>query len=293
MHRDIIICSLQYSKSMKAHTGMKILVLGVELAVVGLLIFSFYPIMDGGLDLDAEEELSAQIDEDTGEFELSGSVRVTSKMPWDINLSYRIMIGTGDNIVAQTELVEVTIPTNDSAVLGVELRASVFNIVLLMLDNGLDENGDLGDMNLPVTLQMSGSYINKMVSMDLDVHLESLSGLIDGSVVLSPDGKTLTANGIKFTPPGFLGDLSGGFNFSIPGTPGITGNLNFGGSGGESTLDFEMTSGEELVKALTDALNSDGTLTMDVDGENITLNADDAQLFVGLLTSICDKLGGA
>ena len=277
---------------MKAHTGMKILVLGVELAVVGLLIFSFYPIMDGGLDLDSEEDLFTSIDEDTGELELSGSVRVTSKMPWDINMKYRIIIGTVDNIVAQTDLVEVTIPTNGSAVLGVELRANIFNIVLLMLDSGLDENGDLGDMNLPVTLQMSGSYINKMVSMDLDVHIKSISGLIDGSVTLT-DGKTLTANGIKFTPPGFLGDLTGGFSFNIPGTPSITGNLNFGGSGGESTLDFDMTSSEELLETLADALNSDGTLTMNVGGESVTLDSDDARLFISLLTSICDKLGGA
>jgi len=265
------------------------LVLGVQLAVVGLLVFSFYPAFSGGLDLDAEEDLSASIDEDTGEFELSGAVRVISKMPWNIDMSYRIMIGTPDNIVAQTDTVEVTIPTNGSAVLRVDLRASIFNVVLLMLDNGLDENGTLGDMNLPVMLQLSGSYINKLVSMDLDMHIESVANLIDGTITLSPDGKTLTANGIKFTPPEFLSGVTGGFPFSLP---GITGNLNLGGSG-EATLDFEMIAGSEnLADALQNALNADGTLTMTVDGAPVILDAETAEIFIDLFTSIYDKLGG-
>ena len=268
---------------------MKILVLGIQLAVVGLLVFSFYPVVEGGLDLDSEEDLSAKIDDTTGEFALSGAVRVTSKMPWDIEMSYRIIIGTEDNVVAQTDFVSVTVPTNDSAVLRIDLRASMFNVVLYMLDNGMNENGKLGDMNLPVLLHLSGSYINRIVSMDLDMQIDSLAELESGNVTLSADGKKLTANDIKFTPPEFLSGLSGGFSFSVP---GITGNLNLNDGHGHSTLDFEMTGTEDILETLTNALNSDGTLTMKVDGHDVTLSADDAEIFIDLFTSIHDKLSG-
>ena len=280
---------------MKAHTGMKILIIGIQLAIVGLLVFSFYPVIDGGLDVDIEDDLVADIDP-AGDFTVSGSVSVTSKMPWDIDLSYRVILGDENNIIGDSGLIERKIASNSTVTLDLTMKANVLNVVLMMMDNSLDENGEFGDIRIPLQIQIRGSYILNIVSLDLNMQLESNAGTLSGMGGITPDGKIIMINGLKFTTPPFLGDIGANMDFELcdkDGNPLAEFDLDIVDNGDGTTtvnLNIKSETTESIIDTLKNAVDENGELTLTIGGVETTLNASETQMLIDLLTDMTDKL---
>ena len=283
---------------MKLHTGMKILILVIELAVVGLLIFSIYPIVDNGIDFEADD-MSANVD-DNGIFTVEGSATITSKMPWDINVSYDIILGTEEFSVASTGLIEKRIPSNGSEVLDLTFQTHFLSVALLLLDSGLDDEGNMGTMKLPILLKMHGDYINGIVGLDLKIQIESELDFVDGIIFTDSNKSMIKGENIIFSNPdgSILPPMtSGGFEIKDgAGNVAVEGNFDLipvMGTEDELKLNFDIhtLSGDSLTEVIESLVNEDGELVIDYPGGSYKFKSWDVQKLIKLIMDILSKLG--
>lgn len=272
------------------HITSKILLKLVEIGVIVVLIMSLIPILSGGIAVDVDETPSAIPDPDNGaNVIISGEFTVTSTLLWDVNdFTYSVSVGDKDRSVAESEPFKETIAKNDKTKLTFHLEVPLMSLALYMVDSGLTEDGDIGDMNVPIIFHVSGAYVQDMVrfSMDLDI---SIPLEVDGTYHPTYDTDTNTLD-IEVT---FIQEMGLGIppmSGTISLTGMITGNDNGAGSfsiekvGDEYTIKFSLGTGD-INKELLDAVRA-SNITIEVDGEEYTLGALEKAVVEELLSDI-------
>ena len=224
-----------------------------------LLVLSLAPIAFGGLDVSMNEDLTFEYDDVNKTLQVETSINVTSSMPWDIGLSYEIILGTGDN-PAFTSPGSTTLKRGETGVLEFEAKAEASALLVYLLSSmemdfrSVDEHGAFsGRFMLPLTVNISGDYVRNLVDFDISVVFD-LGGEATGTLGRNDPG-TILEGTVTFADPsilpitafinlpfsiepngGSLATINGVIGYYNPGSPNLSLTINTSGPSIESIL---------------------------------------------------------
>lgn len=267
------------------HITSKVLLKLVEVGIIVIVALSIIPLVAGGLTIDNEPQMTATINTN-GSLTISGEVDVSSSLMWDINdLSYYVSVGDENNIVAVSDPVTTSIPKGGSVKLEFGIEVPLVNLALYMVDSGLDQNGNMGTMKVPLQLGIGGHYIQNLVGFDLDVDLEAIMDVDVGSHVEYDEVNDKLTGEITYEPGTELPIPAFNTIVKITSDDGIAdGFVKLTDSGSAYVLDFELD-GDTNIRNIING----GNLVVVVDGNDIPVEFNST--LTSLINDILTKLG--
>jgi len=235
---------------MNSYRISKFLVGVASIAVAALLYVSIAPIAFGGLDVKVDKDL--EVDFDGANLNVDGSISISSNMPWDLSINYKIILGTEDNPIISSEG-STDVPSGTVGTLSLNLTATTEDLMLYFLssmDSEFKSNGIdgifFGHFMLPMTVLIYGDYIQKIVTYSINIGLD-LGGNANGNLNRDVAGAKLNG-GVTFDDRTAIGlpQMNATFTFSIMTTDhlrSIDGHITFStsASGDEQSISYDMT----------------------------------------------------
>ncbi|MDR0778651.1 MAG: hypothetical protein LBE48_04365 [Methanomassiliicoccaceae archaeon] len=285
---------------MNSYTVGRILVGLAGAAVAAILVFSLAPIAFGGLDVTMDEDLSVEYDDMTQTLTIEGNINIASAMPWDIELSYEVVLGTEDNPIWSSSK-STTIPSGQTGSLPIDFEIGVDDLMLYFLtclesefkSDSTDGTFE-GKFSLPLTIKLNGSYIQSLVGFDVGVGFD-LGGSAKGKLECDEAGTKLKSEIKIELPEGLAFEYECTFAFKITDKDGnsVNGTLSYDGSSGTEgviSLDVSTDPSSVTIAGILDSyLNGGGTI--ELNGKTIVLTPEQMKTLADAIKGLLDHAG--
>jgi len=278
---------------MKAiHITAKILLKVASIALVAILAISVIPIVAGGINLDVKKDPTATpVNTDT--IRIEGSFVVENNLMWDIT-DFHYSVRVKNDVFTASEAVydNILIAKGGETELPFTMDVSMTEIMLMAIGGGVNPDGTIGDLRIPLSLNVGGSYIQGLVgfdvALDISVEMEGVTGTISYSAAGNLSGSA------TFDAGDIIGGMTGTFGAPITAYKGgsevAEGNVKVViASGGSAELTFDL--GPTAASGLTDLLEALEGSTIKIG--DITLTAEQAEQLIEMIEYIISTIGGS
>ena len=249
---------------------MKYKTIGTLISVSAILVFSvflisaFLPAITGGIEIKDIGEPSMQ--SNGMAFKVEWSPEISSSLPYNMTLDASVCIGD-DSAVTLASMKE----TFSTGTTKLNIKGEMSAVMLMLLVTGKDSESGIF---VPLELKFQGSYPYSLFKIGLEAKtLVKITNAGSISTQWQKDHVTVDLTGIG-------GDLSGLTSFS--GTIGTDITVKLTGAYNKASLEVKSSSGD-LAESLTNALDSDGNLTINLSGGPIVLNSDEASELIEMV----------
>ena len=268
----------------------------VGVSTAALLVLSVAPIAFGGLDVTMDNDLRFEYDSTTGTLTVDAGITIKSGMPWNINLSYEIILGPPGSPVISVPG-SVTIPGGGEENLKIEFGFNPGDLLVYLLssmESNFQSNDDgefSGNFSLPLTVNLTGDYVGGVVDFGIGVGFD-LGGSAEGELERDAAG-TYIKGGLTFdsiAPIPIASDINIAFSIEPAGYAGsIIGSLKYSPGAGSIGLDIETSAGQPIADLLEHFQNNGGTVK--VNGTAVTLTQGHVDVLIASIYGMLDHAG--
>ena len=269
------------------HITAKVLLKVVSIALIAILAISVLPIVAGGIGVDVKDDPKATLVGD--KIEITGTFVVDNNLMWDItDFSYGVTINNDIFTAASAVQEDVLISKGTKTELPFHLEIPLADVLIMMIGGAVGPGGSIGDLTIPMTLNVGGSYIQRLVGFDVSISLSSvLETPIPGTITYNETTGELSGE-VHFEAGGILEgltDIDLNVPITAPGSsPPVSGHVRVViDASGNAVLTFGLApaTDEDLLVALEGS-------TIEID--NIPLSDEQSEQFVKLMEHIIDMI---